>query len=310
MQIQKDEALTFDDVLLVPGASEVLPGETDVSTQLAPNIKLNIPIISAAMDTVTTSPLAIALALQGGIGIIHKNMTIEEQAAEVHAVKHWQTGIVLNPVTLDADQPVRDAFALKAQGRVSGFPILSKGKLVGILKSRDVMVKELITASPKVSLAKAKEILNSNRIEKLPLVDAEGHLKGLVTLTDILKRESNPSACLDKNGQLLVGAAVGTAANTPDRVEALVKAGVDLLVVDTSHGHHIGVRNMVKLLRKKYPKLTICAGNVVTPEGVTDLAKCGADIVKIGIGPGSICTTRIIAGVGYPQFSAIVECAE
>ncbi len=323
MQIQKDEALTFDDVLLVPGASEVLPGETDVSTQLAPNIKLNIPIISAAMDTVTTSPLAIALALQGGIGIIHKNMTIEEQAAEVHAVKHWQTGIVLNPVTLDADQPVRDAFALKAQGRVSGFPILSKGKLVGILTSRDmrtitdhtlkirdVMVKELITASPKVSLAKAKEILNSNRIEKLPLVDAEGHLKGLVTLTDILKRESNPSACLDKNGQLLVGAAVGTAANTPDRVEALVKAGVDLLVVDTSHGHHIGVRNMVKLLRKKYPKLTICAGNVVTPEGVTDLAKCGADIVKIGIGPGSICTTRIIAGVGYPQFSAIVECAE
>lgn len=317
------EALTFDDVLLVPGESEVLPSNTDLSVQLAPNLKLNIPIISAAMDTVTTAPLAISLALQGGIGVIHKNMSIAEQAAEVRTVKRWQSGIVFDPVTLDADQPVSDAIAMKARIQVSGFPILSKGKLVGMLTSRDlrtitdfsvkikdVMIKDLITASPKVSLVKAKELLNANRIEKLPLVDAQRNLKGLITLTDILKRESNPAASLDKNGQLLVGAAVSTSADTLQRVEALAEAGVDMLVVDTSHGHHIGVRNMVKTLRKKYPKLTLCAGNVVTPEGVTELAKCGADIVKVGIGPGSICTTRIIAGVGYPQFSAIVECVE
>jgi len=317
------EALTFDDVLLVPGESEVLPSNTDLSVQLAPNIKLNIPIISAAMDTVTTAPLAISLALQGGIGVIHKNMSIAEQAAEVRTVKRWQSGIVFDPVTLDADQPVSDAIAMKARIQVSGFPILSKGKLVGMLTSRDlrtitdfsvkikdVMIKDLITASPKVSLVKAKELLNANRIEKLPLVDSQKNLKGLITLTDILKRESNPAASLDKNGQLLVGAAVSTSADTLQRVEALAEAGVDMLVVDTSHGHHIGVRNMVKTLRKKYPKLTLCAGNVVTPEAVTELAKCGADIVKVGIGPGSICTTRIIAGVGYPQFSAIVECVE
>ena len=317
------EALTFDDVLLVPAESSVLPSQTDVSTQLAPNIKLNIPIISAAMDTVTTAPLAISLALQGGLGIIHKNMSIEEQAEEVRKVKRWQSGIVVDPVTLDADQPVSAAFELRARNKVSGFPILSKGKLVGMLTSRDlrtitdmsvkistVMTKKPITASPKVSLAKAKEILATNRIEKLPLVDASGALKGLVTMTDILKRESNPNASLDKNGQLLVGAAVSTSANTLDRVAALVDAGVDLLIIDTAHGHHIGVRNMVKTVRKKYPKLTICAGNVCTAEAVTELAKCGANIVKVGIGPGSICTTRIIAGVGYPQFSAVVECGK
>ncbi|MCK9182056.1 MAG: IMP dehydrogenase [Fibrobacteraceae bacterium] len=324
MIIKEKEALTFDDVLLVPGESEVLPLETDVSTQLAPGIKLNIPIISAAMDTVTTAPLAISLALQGGIGVIHKNMSAEAQAEEVHKVKHWQSGIVSNPVTLNEEQPVSDAIALKKNLKVSGFPILSsKGKLVGILTSRDlrtitdysvkvkdVMVRKLITASPKISLVKAKELLNANRIEKLPLVDTQGNLRGLITLTDILKRESNPMASLDKNGQLLVAAAVSTGSGTLERVEKLVNAGIDMLVVDTSHGHHIGVRTMLKTLRKKYPKLVICGGNVATPEAVTELAKCGANVVKVGIGPGSICTTRIIAGVGVPQFTAIVECAE
>ena len=238
------EALTFDDVLLVPAESSVLPAETDVSTQLAPNIKLNIPIISAAMDTVTTAPLAISLALQGGLGIIHKNMSVEAQAEEVRKVKRWQSGIVTNPVTLDADQPVSAAFELRARNKVSGFPILSKGKLVGMLTSRDlrtvsdmnvkirtIMTKNPVTASPKVSLAKAKEILAEKRIEKLPLVDASGALKGLITMTDILKRENNPNASLDKNGQLLVGAAVSTSANTLERVAALVEAGVDLLSI-------------------------------------------------------------------------------
>ncbi len=317
------EALTFDDVLLVPGESAVLPTQTDVKTQLSANIKLNIPIISAAMDTVTTAPLAISIALQGGLGVIHKNMSIEAQAEEVRKVKRWQSGIVSNPVTLDADQPVSDAYRTRLETKVSGFPILSKGKLVGMLTSRDlrmitdhsvkirdVMTKNPITASPKISLAKAKEILNEHRVEKLPLVDATGALKGLVTMTDILKRESNPNASLDKNGQLLVAAAVSTSANTLERVKALVDAGVDMVVIDTAHGHHVGVRNMVKTVRKKYPKLTICAGNVCTPEAVTELAKCGANVVKVGIGPGSICTTRIVAGVGYPQFSAVVECGK
>lgn len=322
MRLISQEALTFDDVLLVPAESNVLPAKTDVSTSLTPSLKLNIPIVSAAMDTVTTAPLAISLALLGGIGVIHKNMSIEAQAEEVRAVKRWQSGIVFNPVTLNADQPVSDAFEMRAKLQVSGFPILSKGKLVGMLTSRDlrtitntnmkiseVMTKDLITAPPKVKLSKAKEILNSNRIEKLPLVDQSGNLKGLVTMTDILKRESNPAASLDKNEQLLVAAAVSTSADSLDRAKALVEAGVDMLVVDTAHGHHIGVRNMIKTLRKKYPKLTICGGNVATPEAVTELAKCGADIVKVGIGPGSICTTRVVAGVGVPQFTAVVECA-
>lgn len=322
MRLISQEALTFDDVLLVPAESNVLPAKTDVSTTLSSSLKLNIPIVSAAMDTVTTAPLAISLALLGGIGVIHKNMSIEAQAEEVRAVKRWQSGIVFNPVTLNADQPVSDAIELRARLKVSGFPILLNGKLVGMLTSRDlrtitntnikiseVMTKDLITASPKIKLSKAKEILNSNRIEKLPLVDQSGNLKGLVTMTDILKRESNPAASLDKNEQLLVAAAVSTSADSLDRAKALVEAGLDMLVVDTAHGHHIGVRNMIKTLRKKYPKLTICGGNVATPEAVTELAKCGADIVKVGIGPGSICTTRVVAGVGVPQFTAVVECA-
>jgi IMP dehydrogenase len=314
--------LAFDDVLLVPGASEVLPANTSIKTELG-KIKLNIPILSAAMDTVSTAPLAISLALQGGLSVIHKNMNIEEQAAEVRKVKRWESGIVLDPITLNADEPVSKAFEIAAQQKISGFPVLSRGKLVGIITGRDLraigdrsikvkdaMTKKLITANPKISLAKAKEILNANRIEKLLLVDGNNNLKGLITLTDILKREFNPEACLDSNGQLCVGAAVGTAANTLERAAALVEAGVDMLVVDTAHGHHINVRNMVKTLRKTYPDLTLVGGNVATAESVRDLAKCGADVVKIGIGPGSICTTRVVAGIGVPQFTAILECAK
>lgn len=316
--------LTFDDVLLVPGPSSVLPPQTSVKARLSDRITLNVPIISAAMDTVTTAPLAISLALQGGLGVIHKNLSIAEQAEEVLKVKRWESGIVANPITLDADQSVQDAFAIMRNRKISGFPVLSKDKVVGILTSRDlrtiqptstqkvseVMTTKLITANPKISLAKAKELLNSNRIEKLLLVDGQNRLKGLVTLTDILKRESNPDASLDSNGQLYVGAAVGTGADTLERAKALVAAGVDLLVVDTAHGHSIGVINMVKTLRKLYPKVTLVGGNVATAEGVRDLAKAGADVVKVGIGPGSICTTRVVAGVGVPQFTAILECAE
>jgi len=313
--------LTFDDVLVLPGASSVLPSHTSIKTEIG-KIKLNIPILSAAMDTVSTSQLAIALALQGGISVIHKNMSIETQANEVRKVKRWETCVVLDPITLNADERVSKAFEIAARQKISGFPVLSGGKLVGIItgrdlrtitdrsvKVKDVMTKKLITASPKVSLSKAKEILNTNRIEKLLLVDNKNNLKGLITLTDILKRESNPEACLDSNGQLCVGAAVGTAADTLERAAALVEAGVDMLVVDTAHGHHINVRNMVKTLRKKYPNITLVGGNVATAEGVRDLAKSGADVVKVGIGPGSICTTRVVAGIGVPQFTAILECA-
>ena len=315
--------LTFDDVLLYPGASEILPAQTSIKTELG-KIKLNIPIVSAAMDTVSTAPLAISLALQGGISVIHKNMSIEKQATEIRKVKRWESGVVLDPITLDADEPVSKAFEISAKQKISGFPVVSNGKqLVGIItgrdlrtvtdksvKVKDVMTKKLITASPKISLAKAKEILNTNRIEKLLLVDNKNNLKGLITLTDILKREINPEACLDSNGQLCVGAAVGTASDTLERAAALVESGVDMLVVDTAHGHHINVRNMVKTLKKTYPNLTLVGGNVATAEGVKELAKCGADVVKIGIGPGSICTTRVVAGVGVPQFTAIFECAE
>jgi IMP dehydrogenase len=315
--------LTFDDVLLYPGASEVLPVHTSLKTDLG-KIKLNIPIVSAAMDTVSTAPLAISLALQGGISVIHKNMSIEEQAREVRTVKRWESGVVLDPITLDVNEPVSKAFEISCKQKISGFPVLSNGKLAGIitgrdlrtvtdrnLKVKDVMTKEkLITAPPNIPLAKAKEILNKERIEKLLLVDKKNNLKGLITLTDILKREVNPEACLDSNGQLCVGAAVGTSSDTFQRAAALVEAGVDMLVVDTAHGHHINVRNTVKNLKKTYPSLTLVGGNVATAEGVRDLANCGADVVKIGIGPGSICTTRVVAGVGVPQFTAIQECSE
>jgi IMP dehydrogenase len=318
------EGLTFDDVLLVPGASSVLPHETDLSVRLSERITLNIPILSAAMDTVTTAPMAISIASEGGIGVIHKNLTIDEQAREIRRVKKWESGVVSAPLTLREDQPVSDALHIMASEKISGFPVLGmNGLLVGILTNRDlrgvsnhdvlvasVMTKDPITAPLGVSLQEAREILNKNRIEKLPLVDEAGDLKGLITLTDIRKRDNNPHACMDDKRQLCVGAAVGTSADTMERAEALVEAGVDMLVVDTAHGHHQNVVTMVAALKKKYPQVTIVGGNVATAQAVRDLAEAGADVVKVGIGPGSICTTRVVAGVGVPQLTAIMDCAE
>jgi IMP dehydrogenase len=318
------EALTFDDVLLVPAYSEVLPASTSVATELFPGFTLNIPVISAPMDTVTTSELAIALACQGGLGVIHKNMSAEAHAAEVARVKRWQSGVVDHPVTLSPDDPIEKAFAIMAARRISGFPVTdAQGRLVGILTNRDLRlskkqggkVRELmtseniITAAPGVTLEKARELLHSHRIEKLPLVDKKGLLKGLITFTDINKRVDFPQSLLDDKGRLRVGAAIGVGPDSIERAEALAASGVDLLTVDTAHGHSKGVVEMVKLLKKRWPSIAVVAGNVVTPEAVTALAKAGANVVKVGIGPGSICTTRVVAGVGYPQLSAILECA-
>jgi IMP dehydrogenase len=318
------EALTFDDVLLVPAYSEVLPASTTVATELFPGFVLNIPILSAPMDTVTTSELAIALACQGGMGVIHKNMTSEAHAAEVARVKRWQSGVVDHPVTLSPEDPIEKAFAIMAARRISGFPVTdAQGRLVGILTNRDLRLssqqgakvrelmtaENLITAAPGVTLEKARELLHSHRIEKLPLVDRKGILKGLITFTDINKRVDFPQSLLDDKGRLRVGAAVGVGPDSIERAEALAASGVDLLTVDTAHGHSKGVVEMVKTIRKRWPSIAVVAGNVVTPEAVTALAKAGANVVKVGIGPGSICTTRVVAGVGYPQLSAILECA-
>jgi IMP dehydrogenase len=320
-----ENALTFDDVLLVPNRSSVLPHMADVRVALTSEITLNIPLVSAAMDTVTTAPLAIALAVEGGIGFIHKNMTPEQQAKEVRVVKKWESGVVSSPATLKASETVADVLRHIQEQRVSGFPVIDdEEKLIGILTHRDLrgrelnqntLVSEIMTPNPicapaNVNLKKAKELLHTHRIEKLPLVDEEGHLKGLITLTDILKRETNPNACLDANGQLRVGAAIGIGDEARYRAECLVNAGVDILVVDTAHGHSENVMAMVKFLRETYPDLPLVAGNVATPEAVTDLAAAGANVVKVGIGPGSICTTRVVAGVGVPQLSAVLNCAE
>jgi len=322
--VQIEEALTFDDVLLVPQYSEVLPAYTSTETELFPGFKLNIPVLSAPMDTVTTSELAIALACQGGMGVIHKNMTVEQQAAEVVRVKRWQSGVVDHPITLSPDDPIEKAFSFMATRKVSGFPVTDKdGRLVGILTHRDIRLaskdggkvrdlmtsKNLVTGAPGVSLEKARELMHGHRIEKLPLVDKKGVLKGLITFTDINKRVAFPQSLLDDKGRLRVGAAVSVGPDTLDRVAALVEAGVDLLTVDTAHGHSKGVADMVKLIKKAHSSVAVVAGNVVTPEAVTALAKAGADVVKVGVGPGSICTTRVVAGVGYPQFSAILACA-
>ena len=318
------EALTFDDVLLVPAYSEVLPASTSVATELFPGFTLNIPVISAPMDTVTTSELAIALACQGGLGVIHKNMTSDAHAAEVARVKRWQSGVVDHPVTLSPDDPIEKAFAIMAASRISGFPVTdTQGRLVGILTNRDLRLSKklgakvrelmtaenLITAAPGVTLEKARELLHSHRIEKLPLVDKKGLLKGLITFTDINKRVDFPQSLLDDKGRLRVGAAVGVGPDSIERAEALAASGVDLLTVDTAHGHSKGVVEMVKTIKKRWPSIAVVAGNVVTPEAVIALAKAGANVVKVGIGPGSICTTRVVAGVGYPQLSAILECA-
>ncbi len=318
------ETLTFDDVLLVPQYSEVLPANVSVATELIPGFPLNIPILSAPMDTVTTSELAIALACQGGIGIIHKNLSIEEQSAEVMRVKRWQSGVVNHPVTLSPDAPISDAIRAMAEKKVSGFPVCDeKGVLVGILTNRDLrmfkgrgglvrdlMTREnLVTAAPGISLEKARELLFAHRIEKLPLVDRKGVLKGLITFTDITKRSDYPSSLLDGKGRLRVGAAIGAGPGNIDRLAALVEAGVDIITVDSAHGHSKGVIDQLKDIKKRWPDLPIIAGNVVTPEAVTALAKAGADVVKVGIGPGSICTTRVVTGVGFAQFSAVLECA-
>ncbi|NLP43103.1 MAG: IMP dehydrogenase [Peptococcaceae bacterium] len=317
------EGLTFDDVLLIPAKSAVLPRDVDVSTYLTPTIKLNIPLLSAGMDTVTTSRMAIAMAREGGIGVIHKNMTIEEQALEVDKVKRSEHGVITNPIFLGPEDAVHDALEIMARYRISGVPITVDGKLVGIITNRDlrfetdttrpikeVMTKEnLVTAQVGTTLEEAKQILMKHKIEKLPLVDENMNLKGLITIKDIEKARQYPNSAKDDRGRLRVGAAVGVGKETPERVAALYNAGVDVIVVDTAHGHSKGVLETVQNIRKEYPDLQIIAGNVATAEATADLIKAGADAIKVGIGPGSICTTRVVAGIGVPQVTAIMDCA-
>lgn len=318
------EGLTFDDVLLVPRKSEVLPREVSVGTMLSDNVKLNIPLISAGMDTVTESAMAIAIAREGGLGIIHKNMSIAQQAEEVDRVKRSESGVITNPFSLTPDHHVYDAEALMGKYRISGVPIVDEsGKLVGILTNRDlrfvhnysmkiseVMTREeLVTAPVGTTLAQAEVILQKHKIEKLPLVDDNNVLKGLITIKDIEKAIQFPNAAKDQHGRLVCGAAIGISKDTFERAEALVNAGVDAIVVDSAHGHHINILAAVAKLREKHPALTIIAGNVATGEATRDLIQAGASVVKVGIGPGSICTTRVIAGIGVPQITAIYDCA-
>ena len=318
------EGLTFDDVLLVPQHSNVLPKDVDLSTKLTDTLTLNIPLMSAAMDTVTEYGLAIAMAREGGLGIIHKNLTIEEHAAQVDRVKRSEHGVITDPFYLSPDHLISDANALMSKYRISGVPICVGGKLVGIITNRDlrfetnfeqpignVMTKDhLVTAPVGTTLEEAQAILGKHRIAKLPLVDKDGNLKGLITIKDIEKSIQYPNAAKDKNGRLLVGAAVGVGANFLDRVQALVDAKVDIVAVDTAHGHNQGVLDAVKKIKTKFPDLQLIAGNVATAAATKALIEAGADVVKVGIGPGSICTTRIVAGIGVPQITAIMDCAE
>lgn len=318
------EALTFDDVLLVPAYSEVLPAETDVSTVLTPQIPMRIPLLSAAMDTVTEAETAISMAREGGIGIIHRNMSIERQALEVDRVKKSESGMIVDPITVDPDQPIGDVMDLMARYRISGVPVVKGDQLVGIITNRDLrfetdptrkvselMTKEdLVTAPVGISLEESKKLLQKRRIEKLLVVDADGRLKGLITIKDIMKVKKYPNSCKDHLGRLRVGAAVGAGADTPDRVRALVKAGVDVIVVDSAHGHSRNVLRTVEWIKSEFPDLPVVAGNVATGPGAESLIKAGADAVKVGVGPGSICTTRVVAGVGVPQVTAIMECAK
>lgn len=318
------EGLTFDDVLLIPAKSEVLPKDVDISTYLTPLIKLNIPLMSAGMDTVTTSRMAIAIAREGGIGVVHKNMSIEEQALEVDKVKRSEHGVITNPIFLTPTDKIRDALEIMARYRISGVPITVEGKLVGIVTNRDlrfeteiqreiceVMTKDnLVTAPVGTTLQEAKNILVKHKIEKLPLVDQEMNLKGLITIKDIEKARQFPNSAKDERGRLRVGAAVGAGPETLERAEALFKSGVDVIVVDTAHGHSKGVLEAVRKIRKELPDLQIIAGNVATAEGTRDLIRAGANAVKVGIGPGSICTTRVVAGIGVPQITAILDCAK
>ena len=318
------EGLTFDDVLLVPRKSEVLPKEVSVATVLSKHVKLNIPLISAGMDTVTEAALAIAMAREGGIGIIHKNMSVEQQAEEVDRVKRTESGVITNPFSLTPDKKVSDAEAVMAKYRISGVPIVDENNtLVGIITNRDlrfihdyniditeVMTSEkLVTAPVGTTLQEAEVLLQQHKIEKLPLVDENNILKGLITIKDIEKAIQFPNAAKDAQGRLLVGAAIGVSQDSFVRAEALVNAGVDLLVVDSAHGHHINILDAVRKLRSMFPELTIVAGNVATGEATRDLIQAGASVVKVGIGPGSICTTRVIAGIGVPQITAIYDCA-
>ena len=318
------QAYTFDDVLLVPNKSEVLPNEVSLKTKLTKSITLNIPLMSASMDTVTESKMAIAIAREGGIGIIHKNMTIEEQAREVDRVKRQENGVITDPISLTANHTVNEALDLMAQYRISGVPVTEGSKLVGIITNRDIVfetdytkkISEVMTKAPLVtskegtSLEEALQILRQHKIEKLPLVDDDNNLKGLITIKDIEKAKAFPNAAKDAKGRLLCGASVGITKDMMERVDALAKAQVDVITLYTAHGHSKVVLEGVKKIKAKYPNLQIIAGNIATAEAVRDLVEAGADCVKVGIGPGSICTTRIVAGVGVPQLTAVMDCVE
>lgn len=319
------EALTYDDVLLVPAYSAVLPRETSTKSFLTKNIPLNIPIVSAAMDTVTEANVAISMALEGGLGFIHKNMKIEQQAEQVRKVKRSQSGLILDPVTLGIDSTVQQAENIMREFRIGGIPIVdADGKLVGILTNRDlrfqkdmtakvekIMTREnIVTAPVGITLDKAEDILKKYKIEKLPIVSKSGKLKGLITFKDIRKRKNKPNACHDKFGRLRVGAAIGVTPDILDRIEAVRAAGVDVISIDTAHGHSKGVMDAAKKVKKKYPELDLIIGNIATGEAAKALARIGADAIKVGVGPGSICTTRIVAGVGLPQLSAVYEAAK
>ncbi|MCP9447488.1 MAG: IMP dehydrogenase [Nitrospira sp.] len=318
------QGLTFDDVVLVPAKSQVLPNEVETGTFVSRRIKINIPLVSAAMDTVTESRLAIALAREGGIGVIHRVLSPSDQAMEIDKVKKSESGMILDPVTISPDQTIRDAHNLMAKYRISGIPVTKGRKLVGILTNRDlrfesrmdlkvsqVMKREkLITAPEGTTLEKAREILHEHRIEKLPVVNDQFEIKGLITIKDIEKRIKYPNACKDEHGRLRVGAAVGVGPDTEERVALLMKAGVDLIVVDTAHGHSQAVLDTVKMIKKRHPTVELVAGNIATAEAAKDLLKAGVDAVKVGVGPGSICTTRIVSGAGMPQLTAIADCAK
>jgi IMP dehydrogenase len=315
------EGLTFDDVLLVPAASEILPKDTDVATQLSRSIRLNIPLLSAAMDTVTEARTAIAMAQEGGIGIIHRNLGVTEQALEVEKVKKSESGMIVDPVTVTPEQPIAQALEVMQRFRISGLPVTRNGLLVGILTNRDlrfekrldrtvgdVMTREkLVTARPGVTLEEAKEILHRYRIEKLPVVDERNQLRGLITVKDIEKAARYPNAAKDDYGRLRCGAAIGTGPDREERAEALVRAGADVLVIDTAHGHSRSVVDTVVAVKRAFPRVDLIAGNVATEEGAAELVKAGADGIKVGMGPASICTTRVVSGVGMPQLTAIAE---
>jgi len=319
------EGLSFDDVLLIPKHTEILPSEVDLSTQFLPGITLKVPIVSAPMDTVTDARLAIAIAREGGVGVLHRNMTIEQQAVSVDRVKRSESGVITKPFKLEADKLIQDALDLMEKFHISGVPIVAEdGRLVGILTNRDIRFETdfqrpisdrmtslgLITAPEGTTLEQAQQILADHRIEKLPLVDTNGFLKGLITIKDILKVQRHPMATKDGKGRLIVGAAIGALRQPYERAKALADAGVDFIVIDAAHGHSAGVMNCLKMLKERLPDLKVVAGNVASKEGVRALAELGADGLRLGIGAGSICTTRVVAGVGVPQFTAVLDCAE